>query len=1616
MGVTLGVSYKSNECYGGDSEDKRYPEAIAQARFINRMNRLGVHGSVPAGLSAPTVGGVTPNIQWEVRIRDSITPRKPEDTKLYDFRLDVVLYNAAVKYGEVSVVELKAAPPAGDGFEAAQRQVSAYVRQLKNYQVPAVPADFFAAANPWFNYLDNFRIVTVACGHNGSLVEESTNYVVHPVGDDPSVNKDGKGVLMIDYQDETRVCNPSNQPPGPPIVKRQSDGLRKPEPTDIGNHPSWADCMRNAGGLVVNGAAHAEDVIAESTSYASESLGIAAASTLPVGATLEGIAAGTETVTAGGVITAEAGGAAAAAAIPVAVVAAGVTLGIAGSCAINPNVFGDPHLITLDGLPYDLQGVGEYHLLEAGNGSLDVQARYVPMAGSDSISVLGGIAIRSHDQTVEIQPGGTVLIDGYSSDLASDGIESLDDGLLVIKSGDTVTVVSSDPGLIMRWSGNTFGIKPMDGVATKGLLGNHDGDPSNDMVSASGEQFSRDTPSHSFYADYADSWRITDAESAFTYPGGASTSTYTNVKFPANVKKLADFSQSVVSAATQQCRTNGVTSPSALESCVYDLATTGDASFVKAAAAVPESVTDGNQPTFDANGTLSEDFQAPVPAALAANTYLTPAAAGSGGSGGSGGGRIAGPFFDDAPYNVALVNVPRHDALTVGFTAHLIGALTDASTPQSMTLTVGDQPAGTVTFHDTSADAAGPASGSGAQGAQVTAQFNSVQTLPNGQTDHVYKITAALAHTATSLRFSLQTIGIHGVTSSGLGVSDLSFHVTAPPAQVMDVTLPATVQPDVPAPGAGRIETGGAEDDYRFNLGTDDATRGLVVDTSCDVAPYLHLVSDATGQVFSGAGHGGCGTQTFATLSPGSYHLAVAGLGRTFTYSLKAYLWPAPQSFSYQVGQLVEPGKIGGVAADGAGALETSTSKDSYTFTVPAGGQSVVFDSGYESQPGLGFSHLIRLADGKDYGPVDGHRVFSLDPGDYRIDVERAGWIGTYSFVTTLKAAPQSFSYQVGQLVEPGKIGGVAADGAGALETSTSKDSYTFTVPAGGQSVVFDSGYESQPGLGFSHLIRLADGKDYGPVDGHRVFSLDPGDYRIDVERAGWIGTYSFVTTLKAAPQSFSYQVGQLVEPGKIGGVAADGAGALETSTSKDSYTFTVPAGGQSVVFDSGYESQPGLGFSHLIRLADGKDYGPVDGHRVFSLDPGDYRIDVERAGWIGTYSFVTTLKAAPQSFSYQVGQLVEPGKIGGVAADGAGALETSTSKDSYTFTVAGGAPSGQGGQADPTPQTVVFDSGYESQPGLGFSHLIRLADGKDYGPVDGHRVFSLDPGDYRIDVERAGWIGTYSFVTTLKAAPQSFSYQVGQLVEPGKIGGVAADGAGALETSTSKDSYTFTVPAGGQSVVFDSGYESQPGLGFSHLIRLADGKDYGPVDGHRVFSLDPGDYRIDVERAGWIGTYSFVTTLKAAPQSFSADLAMNKTATQSSTGWGGDPSRAVDGNTSGNFNDNSVTHTQYQANPWWQVDLGSSQSLSDIRVWNRTDCCSTRTTDYWVFVSNTPFDTSLSPAQQARVPGVWSSHQTGQMISPTDVTLPGSTQGRYVLVQLNGSDYLHIAEVEAFG
>jgi len=86
---------------------------------------------------------------------------------------------------------------------------------------------------------------------------------------------------------------------------------------------------------------------------------------------------------------------------------------------------------------------------------------------------------------------------------------------------------------------------------------------------------------------------------------------------------------------------------------------------------------------------------------------------------------------------------------------------------------------------------------------------------------------------------------------------------------------------------------------------------------------------------------------------------------------------------------------------------------------------------------------------------------------------------------------------------------------------------------------------------------------------------------------------------------------------------------------------------------------------------------------------------------------------------------------------------------------------------------------------------------------------------------------------------------------------------------------------------------------------------------------------------------------------SLAGNIALDKPAEQSSTGAGGVPERAVDGDTNGNYYDGSVTATNEEPGPWWKVDLLNFFDIERIVIFNRQDCCGSRLSVFIVTIYN---------------------------------------------------------------
>lgn len=67
-------------------------------------------------------------------------------------------------------------------------------------------------------------------------------------------------------------------------------------------------------------------------------------------------------------------------------------------------------------------------------------------------------------------------------------------------------------------------------------------------------------------------------------------------------------------------------------------------------------------------------------------------------------------------------------------------------------------------------------------------------------------------------------------------------------------------------------------------------------------------------------------------------------------------------------------------------------------------------------------------------------------------------------------------------------------------------------------------------------------------------------------------------------------------------------------------------------------------------------------------------------------------------------------------------------------------------------------------------------------------------------------------------------------------------------------------------------------------------------------------------------------------------NIAGSGQASQSSTAFGGEARLAIDGNTAGRYDAATITHTDTETNPWWELDLREPHAIERIVLWNRNE------------------------------------------------------------------------------
>jgi len=1420
--------YERGEC-GGTG---RAVELIAQARALQTLNKLDPLRSA---------GGISPNIQWEVQVG----ARR---------RADIVVYDSTSSTDPaVRVIEVKNKwNRIGDGAEQAESYVDGLIvdSSLSDGDVAVAGAsDLIPLAG------DQFSVWTPRmCPDGGRRIYEVFQTYVETDGvlgvekvresDCDSDNPTGEKTNEEEEPSKHDIPKfPWFVPPAPPGSDDNNDGEEPrfdPNPAPL---PTNAPVPAGCGWFICIGP---DEIV----------IAVAVAGTFLV----ELSALGLDYVKIGTQASLKA-------------------LHDLLNKNLPVSIFGDPHLVTLDGVGYDLQAHGEFDVLSVPAFDFAVQARFEPVGTSNKVSSLSALVARVSGVDLQLSRTG-VLLDGDPVTIPDGGYLYLGDGAAALRSGHNYLVFAAGNGprpiiSFQRQTGQLRAFVP-SGTHTTGLLGDNDGKKNDEFKLRDGTQLSASPTPEAFHTVYANSWRVSGSSSNFTYASGESTETFTDTTFPANLVSAANYPADDQLEAEGRCRAEGVAEGGALRSCVLDLLALDDETYLQDAVEVAAPIASPDDGYLD-DGELLVDFEGAVPRnfnypRIGSDPFIS---------------SFAGPVKDSETYAFMLTDLDPHTSVDISFDLVVIGDWSRPTDTQQARFKIGDQTVWQATIHGDSITEA-------PTGDSLPAVIAS-GTLASGKPYWVYRIETSIAHHTTSLEARLVATDGTGTTRHEFGVDDI--RVTAdvvPPDEfaVDPVGHPVQVSNNVPGPGAGNIEGPVSKDVYVFDVPTGGSDIAMQSHTCIGTTGYTHqqwLLYDDSRKVVAA---GTCAAHPGLHLSGGTYRLQVsASSGKTGTYSFDLFEVPEPQTFALSPA-VGSPATVSPeLPAAGAGNLETSASVDRYSFSVPAGGASIFLDN--ESCIGTtGFAYSTwKLIGPAGAAPISGscssdQQFDRLPAGSYTLEFSTKQTGGTYSFMLHIVDAPQIYSLLVGST--PTIVSdGVPSTGAGRLESRFARDRYEFSITTNGTSIVVDNtSCISTTGFTYQRWALIdSDGKaiDQGSCNTDPQFQgLNAGDYVLEVSALyGKTGPYSFSLAEVPPPETFELSPAWSAPAQVANGMPSSGAGNLETTASRDIYTFEVPEGGRTVFLDNtACIGITGFAYSHWELRGSGglviKSGSCSADSNIKDLPEGTYELTISTTHTGGTYAFDLYFVDDPQVFD--LGPIGSPvSVVDGSPTNGAGRLETRFSRDVYSFDVL----AGQSLVLD--NKTCIATTGYTYQQWKLLDHGGTVAAS---GSCNADQVFNeLSEGEYRLEISASsGKTGTYSF--DLFELPEPQSFELDPLVgAPAAVSnGVPSPGAGNLETTASRDKYTFTVPTGGASMLLDNkSCIGTTGIAYSKWKLVGPPGTTtvtGSCSSDKQFNdLSAGDYTLEFTTTQTGGTYSFDLYVIDPPQIFDVMLSASKLA-----------------------------------------------------------------------------------------------------------------------------------------
>lgn len=300
---------------------------------------------------------------------------------------------------------------------------------------------------------------------------------------------------------------------------------------------------------------------------------------------------------------------------------------------LNPSVqptvsFGEPHIVTLDGLQFDYQAVGEFVLAKStlDNSEFEIQVR---QSGEPTRSV-------SRNTAVAVNVGGdNIHINRLTNELFLNGnVTNLTEEIQLPGEG---RLIPTFYGFTILWPDESevniefvrdtdfinIHMRPADRHAGKivGLLGNFDGIAENDIVDRGGNVYqtslSEPLQYNTLYRAFGDSWRVTDRTSIFYRRPGETTAAFTDYTYPDKYFTIDSLTTEQISYADGLCCSSLKDREFYYDSCLMDVTLLGESACPTFSGGLLGESSSGFQPNLiSASDELVPMLVSPIPGSV----------------------------------------------------------------------------------------------------------------------------------------------------------------------------------------------------------------------------------------------------------------------------------------------------------------------------------------------------------------------------------------------------------------------------------------------------------------------------------------------------------------------------------------------------------------------------------------------------------------------------------------------------------------------------------------------------------------------------------------------------------------------------------------------------------------------------------------------------------------------------------------------------------------------------------------------------------------------------------------------------------------------------------------